>query len=442
MPPKQNAAQIRSDDAAAESSDRLSTGANQTTTELPPKKTRIPQAFSSFRHRNYQLWFIGQLVSVVGTWMQIIAQGWLVYEISHSEFALGLVGFASAIPVLFVSPWGGVVVDRVPKQVLLVTTQSVSMILAFILAALSFTHTVQVWHIVLLAVIIGVVNSFDSPARQAMVVDMVAREDVANAIALNSTIYNGARVIGPAIGGLLLASLGASWCFLINGFSFLAVIGSLLAMKFPAITHKITQVHPWEQFLEGLHYARQHREIIALLGLTAVFTMFGTAYSSILPAFIDQVLHAGAAVYGTINTCIGAGAVVAALLIAQYGGFGKRGLILTGANLLYPIVLAVFAFNNIVAISMLLSFFLGAGFMLLLNSINSLLQLRVEDHMRGRVMSLYTICIFGLSPFGTLGIGAAAEIIPMSITIAISALLTLVLAVLILLKVPEVKNLQ
>jgi predicted MFS family arabinose efflux permease len=420
----------------------VNTKQNREDSALQQRQTRLPQAFSSFRHRNYQLWFGGQLISVIGTWMQIIAQSWLVYQISQSEFALGVVSFASAIPVLFVSPYAGVITDRVHKRTLLVITQASSMLLAFILSALVFTHVVQVWHIVLLAVILGIVNAFDAPARQAMVVEMVSREDVTNAIALNSMTFNGARVIGPAFGGLLLALVGAGWCFFINGVSFLAVIAGLLAMRFPREQRTHSNVHPVRQFLEGIRYARSHQEILSLLILTAVLATFGTAYSSILPAFIIRVLHSDAAGYGTVNAFIGAGAVTGALLLAQFGNRGKRGRILFFANLVYPVVLGLFAFNSVFPIALVLSFIIGIGFMLLFNNINSLLQMRVSDEMRGRVMSLYTLSFFGFSPFGTLAIGAVAERLSMNITIGVSAVLTLLFSLVIYFKSSGVTRLE
>jgi MFS family permease len=214
---------------------------------LRARQIRVPRTFAALQHHNFQLYFGGQLISVAGTWMQIIAQGWLVYQISHSELTLGIVGFASALPALLVSPWGGVVVDRVPKRSLLVVTQATAMLLAFILAALSFMGVVQVWHIVLLAGGLGFVNAFDGPGRQAFVVEMVGREDLTNAIAMNSMMFNSARIVGPAIGGLLLASVGASWCFLINGLTFLAVIAGLLAMQLQPHRPNLNTASPWKQ---------------------------------------------------------------------------------------------------------------------------------------------------------------------------------------------------
>ena len=239
----------------------------------------VPRAFSALQHRNYQLWFVGQLISVAGTWMQAIAQGWLVYQISHSEFTLGLMGFASAIPILIVTPFGGLIADAFPKRTLLVMTQTTMMVLAFILSVLTFTNTVQVWHIIVLAALLGVANSFDAPARQAFVVDMVSREDMTNAIAMNSMMFNGARVVGPALGGLLLGAFGAGWCFLFNGVSFLAVIAGLLLMQVPKPATRPQIGHPLEQIKEGVQYASGQKEILALLLLACVFGFFGSAYS-------------------------------------------------------------------------------------------------------------------------------------------------------------------
>ena len=241
---------------------------------------------------------------------------------------------------------------------------------------------------------------------------------------------------------MLLATLGASWCFLLNGFSFLAVIAGLLAMRFPKVDLQPRLAKPWQQFIEGFRYARGHQYIFYLLAIAAIFSVFGTAFNAILPAFVDQELHSNAAGYGTINACIGIGAVSAALFIAQSGKNIKRGVVLTTANLVYPFILALFAFNQVFILSMVLAVGLGIGFMLLFNNINSLLQLQVEDQMRGRVMSLYTISFLGLSPIGTLGIGLVAEYLPMNITIALSALLTLLLSLLVYRKAPRLRELQ
>jgi MFS family permease len=402
----------------------------------------VTRAFSSFKHRNYQLWFSGQLISVIGTWMQSIAQGWLVYQISHSEFALGLVSFAAAIPVLLITPWGGVVVDLVPRRTLLVITQTITMLLAFVLAALAFTNTVQVWHIMVLAVILGVVNAFDAPARQAIIVDLVGREDMTNAIALNSMMFNGARVLGPALGGFLLAWLGTAWCFLINGISFLAVIAGLVAMTIPIRQVTRRMEAPLRQFGEGLRYARDHRAIMGLLILAAVMSTFGMSYGALLPAFVDKVLHVDASGYGAINALIGVGALSGAFLMAVNDFYGKRGRMLLIASLIYPLVLAIFAYNGNFLLTLLLAFGLGFGFMLQGNNMNSLLQLHVDDEMRGRVMSLYTLSFFGLSPFGSLLAGMLGERLPLPITISITAGIMLIGTLIIHFMIPEVRRME
>jgi MFS family permease len=290
---------------------------------------RTGGTFKALRHRNFQLYLGGQLVSLAGTWMQNIAQGWLVYQISGSTAMLGVVGFAAAIPAFLIAPWAGVVVDRVNKRNLLVATQAVQVLLAFALAFLTFTGLVQVWHVVLLAVLLGAVNSFDGPARQAFVVDMVGRDDLPNAIALNSMTFNAARVIGPAFGGLLLATVGPAACFAINGISFFAVIISLLVMQIPAVPRKQDPRSPWQQLKSGVAYSARHPELRALLLLALFFSTFGIAYMTVLPAFVDQILNGGPTGFGLITSAAGLGAVSGALFVAKYGDRGYRGRMLS-----------------------------------------------------------------------------------------------------------------
>ncbi len=400
-----------------------------------------PKTFAALRHANYRLYFGGQLVSVAGTWMQIVAQGWLVYELSRSELTLGLVGFASAVPALLVSPWGGVVVDRVPKRALLVATQAAAMLLAFILAALTFTGLVQVWHILALSAALGVVNAFDGPGRQAFVVEMVGREDLTNAIALNSMMFNGARVIGPAVAGVLLAAFGAPWCFLLNGLSFLAVIAGLLAMRLTPAPRAGHGEPPWRQLQAGLGYVYRNAEIFALLLLALIFSVFGISYGAILPAFVDRVLGSGPTVYGTLNAATGLGAVCGAFVVARYGDRGRRGRWLAWANLAFPVVLLLFAYTAYVPLALFLAFWLGVGFMLQFTLINTLLQTRVADAMRGRVLSLYTLTFFGFAPFGNLAIGILAEAWGLSLTMGLSAGIALLLACAVLVIVPRLRQL-
>ncbi len=407
--------------------------------ERQPQDTGNP--FSALRHRNFQLYFGGQLVSNAGTWMQIIAQGWLVYQLTHSDLTLGIVGFASAIPTLIISPWGGVIVDRVPKRTLLILTQSGAMLLAFILAVLAFTKVVQEWHIFLLAAGLGVVNSFDAPARQAFVVEMVGRDDLPNAIALNSMMFNSARIIGPAMGGLLLAIIGTAWCFTINGLSFLAVIIGLAAMRLaPHVTQRHTD-SPWKQLTKGIRYVSGQPELAGLLLLALFFSVFGISYSTILPAFVEQMLKQGAAAYGWVNAATGVGAVSGAFIIANQRGTKWRGKWLMAASLGFPIVLGVFSFTSYFPASLVLAVGLGVGFMVEFTMINTLLQTRVDDQLRGRVMGLYTLTFFGFAPFGNLAVGALSQRIGLSYAMTIFALIGLLLSVYVLRRVPQLKNL-
>ena len=397
--------------------------------------------FSAMRHRNFQLYFGGQLISNIGTWMQIIAQAWVVYQIGHSAWVLGLVAFASAVPVLLISPWAGVVVDRMPRRTLLMMTQSGAMILAFVMAALTFTNVIQEWQVIVLAALLGVVNAFDAPARQAFVSEIVTREDLPNAIAMNSMMFNSARVIGPAVAGLALVAVGAAWCFTINGISFLAVLVSLWLMNLPE--RWVTQTaSPWNQLKSGLRYTASRREILNLILISLVFSVFGISYSTILPAFVENTLHLGAAAYGWINTATGLGAVTGAFLLMYGAGRGRRGKLLVATNIAFPFVLIAFAFTSTLPVALLLAFGLGVGFMMQFTTINTLLQTRVEDDYRGRVMGLYTITFFGFAPFGNLLMGYLGQQMGLGIAMAIFAVCSLLLSTLILIKTPEIRKLH
>ena len=418
------------------------------TPDIPPqvlplraRQFRVPKSLSALRHRNYRLFLTGQLIATAGMWMQVIAQGWLVYEISGSELALGIVGSAAAIPALLITPWGGVIVDRVSKRHLLLVTQSTSMLLAFILATLVFTDVVQVWHIVLLAVGVGIVSSFDGPARQAFVVEMVGREDLSNAIALNSMTFNSGRIIGPAIGGVLLVTLGAAWCFFLNGLSILAVIISLLSMNMPVSVKRREPKSARQQLTSGLAYVRHEPDLRSLLLMALVFSTFGTSYATVLPAFVDKVLGQAASAFGTLNAMTGAGAVTAAFFIAQLGDRLPRGRVLSIAILIFPLVLTAFAINTSYAYAIALAYCLGIGFMLVFTLVNTLLQTNLRDELRGRVLSLYTLTFFGVAPLGNLLMGSLSEVYGITPTIVGSAMLCLVLAALIIITTPSVRRL-
>jgi MFS family permease len=408
---------------------------------VTPLRPAASQTFSALRHRNFQLYFGGQLVSNVGTWMQIIAQGWVVYQLGHSEVTLGLVAFASAIPTLAISPWGGVVVDRVSRRSLLMLTQIGSMLLAFVLAALTFTGIVREWHVIVLAALLGVVNAFDAPARQAFVPEMVGKDDLPNAIALNSIMFNSARVIGPALAGLLLAVIGAAWCFTVNGISFLAVLIGLWLMKLPPHQAARNPASPWKQLVSGVQYTARNHEMSALILLSLVFSIFGISYFTLLPAFVEKVLHQGALAYGWVNAASGLGAVGGAFLLAHRVSNGRRGQLLVWTNIAFPLILIAFSFTSLYPLALVLAFGLGIGFMVQFTTINTLLQTRVEDGFRGRVMGLYTLTFFGFAPFGNLLIGFLGEKLGLGIAMTLFAVCSLILSRLVLMKTPEIQKL-
>lgn len=399
------------------------------------------QTFAAMRHRNFQLYFGGQLISNIGTWMQIIAQGWVVYQLGHSEWTLGLVGFAAAIPTLIISPWAGVIVDRVSRRGLLMMTQTGSMLLAFVLAVLSFSGAVKEWHIIALAAMLGIVNAFDAPARQAIVPEMVGKGDLPNAIALTSMMFNSARVIGPALAGLLLAIIGAAWCFTLNGISFLAVIIGLWLMKMPPHRPAHNPDSPWQQLVGGVKYTARNREMSALILLSLVFSVFGISYSTLLPAFVEKVLHQGALAYGWVTAASGVGAVSGAFLLATRFGDGRRGKLLVLTNIAFPLLLIAFSFVSYFPLSLVLSFGLGIGFMMQFTNLNTLLQTRVADGFRGRVMALYTLTFFGLAPFGNLLIGFLGQKLGLGWAMTLFAVCSLGLSQLVLLEIPEVQKL-
>jgi len=373
--------------------------------------------------------------------MQVIAQAWVVYQIGHSELTLGLVAFASAIPVLVITPWAGVVVDRMSRRTLLMMTQTGAMILAFIMAALTFTNVIQQWHVIVLAALLGVVNAFDAPARQAFVSEIVTRDDLPNAIAMNSMMFNSARVIGPAVAGLTLAAVGAAWCFTINGISFLAVLIGLWLIDLPDRRMPHT-ASPWVQLVSGLRYTAAHREILTLILISLVFSVFGISYATILPAFVENTLHLGAAAYGWVNTATGLGAVTGAFLLMYGLSRGRRGKLLVAVNIAFPLILMAFAFTSTLVPALVLAFGLGLGFMTQFTTLNTLLQTRVEDDYRGRVMGLYTLTFFGFAPFGNLLIGYLGEKMGLSIAMALFAACSLILATLILIKTPQIRKLE
>jgi MFS family permease len=341
--------------------------------------------------------------------MQNLAQGYLVFALTKSELWLGIVACAMGLPMLLVAPFAGVFVERLPRRRVLFATQLVAMTLAFILAALVFTNTVQVWHVIVLALILGVNNAFDAPSRMTFISDLVSKEHLASGIAMNSIIVNGSRVFGPTMAGFFLTLVGPAWCFLLNGVSFIFVIISLVLMRFPAFVKRTDKAEPLRELREGLRYVQAHEVVLPLLLLSATAGFFGWANLSLFPAFSAEVLNAPEEGYALISAANGLGAVFAGLLVTPFMKRLGRGQLMALMLVLTGVSLALLSQTTMVISAAVMSLLMGFSIIAFLVACNTSVQLAIESTMRGRVMSLYTLSIMGLNPFGSLVIGAIAE---------------------------------
>ena len=404
---------------------------------------RLPSTFAALRHRNFRLWFFGQTLSMIGTWMQSVAQGWLVYDLTGSEFALGVISFIGTLPTLFLMLPAGALADRIPRRRVLLFTQTTMMLLAFILAILAATHVLQVWHVGVLAACLGIANSFDAPARQALAVEMVEdRRDLMNAIALNSTIFNLARVVGPAIGGAVLAAVGAAWCFALNGLSFLAVLVALLMMRLPQTLQEVRTDPLTVQIAAGFRYILGNPPVRTMIMLVGVSSLFGFSYAVLMPAYAVDVLHVGEAGLGGLNVAIGVGALAGSLIVASMGKLRRKGLLLTMGSLLFPTVLLLFAFSQSFALSLVALSIVGLAFVSQNATSNTLIQSIIPDNLRGRVMAVYSLMFFGTAPFGALQAGAIAQVFGPAAGVAVGAVITLVFAAGVFFAVPSLRRLE
>ena len=372
--------------------------------------------------------------------MQTVAQSWLVYRLTGSGLLLGSVGFASQIPVFLIAPIGGITADRMNRQRIVIATQTASMILAFILAALTLTHKVQVWHIFVLAALLGVVNAFDIPGRQSFLVDMVGKEDLMNAIALNSSMFNGARVIGPAVAGVLVARLGEGWCFFANGVSYIAVIIGLLMMRVHAPGRVSAKTSPWEHILEGFQFVNHTAPIRALLILLGIVSVTGMPYVVLMPIFADKILHSGGQEFasligshdlgavrlGILMGAAGVGALLGALTLAARSGVKGLGRWVTVCCAGFGISLVLFAISKSFWISVVLLLPVGYFIMLQMAASNTLIQVMVPDTLRGRVMALYSMMFMGMAPLGALLGGALSDRLGAPMTVALGGIASLV----------------
>lgn len=397
---------------------------------------------SALRIPRFRLYFIGQMISLSGSWMQIVAQGWLVFDLTKNELWLGLVACAAGLPSLLLSPLGGVIIDRIPRRKLLMMTQTGQMILALILAWLTFTNTVQVWHIMVLAFLLGVTNAVDAPSRQAIVADLVGRELLASGIAMNSLIFNGARVIGPVVAGIILNQFGPALCFLINGLSFVAVLFMLWIIQIENPPLSTQPLHPLRQLQEGLQYARRHRTIAPLLLLAVSAALFTNNISTLLPAFADVVLHSPKEGYADVSTAVGVGAVIAGLTLGVLGRRFGRGRVVATMAVFVGIMALGFSQVKTIELAVFFAALYGFGIILQFVLVNTLIQSEVPDAFRGRVLSLYTLSWFGIAPFGSLLMGTIASLVGTPVTIAFASIVGSLISVYVLIHWPEARRLR
>lgn len=400
------------------------------------------RTFAALAYPNYRLWFVGQMTSLFGTWMQTTAQGYLVYELTHSEAYLGYVGFASGVATWAFTLYGGAVADRMPRRNLLVVTQTFAMLLAFILSLLTFLRIVAPWHIVVLAFFLGVVNAFDAPARQSFVLEMVDRPVLTNAIALNSMMFNTATAIGPMVGGLTYWLFGPAWCFAINGLSFLAVIAALLAMRLAPWTPPARRGSTFGEIREGFRAVVAERRILAIICLMASISLFGMSFATLVPAWAVQILHGDSRINGFLQSARGIGALGSALWIASIAHRRRKGRTITLASFLFPVMLFLFSLTRVLPLSLLAILGVGAANIMVNNLANALVQTLTPDAVRGRVMSIYMLSFFGFMPVGALLAGSIATVIGVPTTIVIGASGTLLCALAVALLVPSVRRLD
>ena len=373
----------------------------------------------ALRHRNYRLFFSGQSISLVGTWITRVATSWLVYRLTGSELLLGVVGFCGQIPTMLLAPFAGVLVDRWDRHRLLVLTQAASMLQSFVLAVLTLRHEITVPWLLGLQIVQGVINAFDTPARQAFVVEMVEdRADLANAIALNSSMVNGSRIIGPSIGGLLIAAVGEGWCFLADAVSYLFVIASLLMMRLPSARSARVEARVLEELRVGYRYVRESAPIRTALVVLAIVSTMAMPYTVLMPAYAAEVLHGGPNTLGLLMTASGVGALGGGLYLASRQSVVGLGRVAAYSTLIFGAGLVAFAFTTSLWVALAVLPFVGAGFMVEMAATNTVLQTLVTDDLRGRVMAFYTMAFFGTAPLGSLLAGLAADRIGARWTIA------------------------
>jgi len=394
----------------------------------------------ALRHRNFRLFFGGQLISLVGTWMQQVAQSWLIYRLTNSSFLLGVVTFAAQFPVFLLGPIGGLAADRINRHRIIIATQTAAMILAFVLAVLTLTHRINEWEIILLSALVGIVNAFDMPGRQAFLVQMVEREDLMNAIAINSSMFNGARVIGPAVAGILVAAIGEGWCFFANGVSYVAVIIGLLMMRIPKSGGTPIGASVLAHLAEGMRFVGKMAPVRALLLLLALASFTGMPYAVLMPIFADKILHSGARGLGILMGTSGIGALIGSVMLTMKSSVRGLGTWVAVATAAFGVSLIAFGLSHSFVISAIALVPVGCAMMVQMSSSNTLIQSMVPDDLRGRVMGVYTMTFAGMGPLGALLAGSVADRWGAASAVAWGGALTIAGAAIFAVRLPSLRG--
>ncbi len=369
----------------------------------------IRQAFTSLRYPNYRLWFWSNMFSLFGSWMQTTALGFLAFDLTRSSAFLGVVGFASGLPVWFFTLYAGVIADRLPKRNIIVATEVSMSILAAAISTLAFLGLVRPWHLAVMALLMGTANAFEAPSRQAFVLEMVAPQDLTNAIALNGAMFNTATAVGPAVGGIAYALFGPAWCFAMNAVSFIPVIISLIMMKLPPNVPRVNGGSPLKELRAGLAYTRRDPTIRTVIALVGIVTMFGMSFMTLLPAWAVKVLHGDARTNGFLQSARGLGALVSALMIASLGRFRFHGRLLMYGAFMFPVTLILFSFMTWTPLSILFLLAFGMALVMTYNLANAIVQTAAPNEIRGRIMSIYSLIFLGSMPIGSLILGVFAH---------------------------------
>jgi MFS family permease len=380
------------------------------------------------------------LVSLIGTWIQAVAQSWLVFQLTNSAFLLGVVGFLSSVPVFVLSLFGGVLADRVNKRNILIFTQTAFMLLAFVLAVLTYLKLITTGQIMFIAVLNGVVMAFDAPSRQSVVVELVGKKHLSNAIALSSVAFNSSRIIGPAIAGLLVSYIGMSGCFFVNGISFFAVIIALLLIKIDNGKVPNKNKKAWHDLIEGVVFIKNNRLLLLLIMIVGVMSLFGVSYVILMPIFANQVLNVGVRGLGVLMSGVGFGALIGALMLARLGDFQHKGKFLVGSIFIFSFSLVVFSLSRNYIFSIIVLSFLGGSSVTAMALINTLLQTRVNDELRGRVMSMFMLTFAGIMPFGNLIAGSLSQIIGVSSAVLVSGIVCTAMFAIINFFYPDIRK--